>query len=138
MGLQSNLARVGAQTKAPSTMIYNQAAVVMPGGGVANPAAAYIPIGGAMVTPTTQQMTTPTLPINPQPIVTHQTNVQTVNKGYATVSKPSTAQKKVASPPKKTKNVEPPKEEKDNHQSKDDQQQPTEIKEESTISKKTA
>merc|ERR1712223_1147077 len=123
---------------APSTMIYNQAAVVMPGGGVANPAAAYIPIGGAMVTPTTQPMTTPTLPITPQPIVTPQTNVQPVNKGYATVSKPSTAQKKVASPPKKSKNVEPPKEEKDNHQIKDEPQQPTETKEDSTISKKTA
>merc|ERR1711899_181857 len=135
--LQSNLARVGAQTKAPSTMIYNQAAVVMPGGGVANPAAAYIPIGGAMVTPTTQQLTTPTLPITPQPIVTPQTNVQPVNKGYATVSKPSTALKKVASPPKKTKNVEPPKEEKDNHQIKDEPQQPNETKEDSTISKKT-
>merc|ERR1712062_333035 len=59
-----------------------------------------------------------------------------VNKGYATVSKPLTAQKKVASPPKKTKNVEI-KEEKDNHQNKDEQQQPTETKEDSTTPKKT-
>ena len=135
--LQSNLARVGAQTKAPNAMMYNQqGAVVMTGGGVANPAAAYIPIGGAIVAPSTQQITAPTLPITPQPIVAPQTTVLPVNKGYAAVSKPSAPQKKISSPPKKARNIEPPKEEKDNHLTEDDVKHSTETAEESTISKK--
>ena len=130
--LQSNLARIGAQTKAPNTIIYNQqGAVVMPGGGVANPAAAYIPIGGAMVTPTTQQISTPTLPITPQPIVAPQTTVQPAHKGYAAVSKPSTTQKKHTSPPKKSKNIEPVKVKEEKIQNKDiDEKNSTEKEEE--------
>merc|ERR1719367_426370 len=42
--LQTNLARVGAPGRASTSLMYNQqGAIVMPGGGVANPAAAYIP-----------------------------------------------------------------------------------------------
>ena len=135
--LQTNLARVGAQSKAPNTMIYNQqATVVMPGGAVANPAAAYIPIGGAIVAPTTQQISAPTLPITPQQIVPPQNTVQPVHKGYAAVSKPPSPSKKASSPPKKTKNTEPIKEEKDNHQTEDDVKPSTELKQESTISNK--
>lgn len=100
--LQTNLARVGASmSNATNTIRFNQpgAATMMSGGGIANPAAAYMqPIGGAIIT---------TLPLNPQPGIQPQTLAQQPpRKGYATVSKPSTTQSKGSTTTKNNKVVD--------------------------------
>ena len=102
--LQTNLARVGVSGRAANTIRFNQpGAVVMPGGGIANPAAAYIPIGGAIITPISSPLTTTTIPLNHQPVIRPQTLAQPVHKGYATVSKTPTTQNKGNTPPKNDK-----------------------------------
>ena len=101
--LQTNLARVGNSGRASNTLRYNHATgtVVMPGGGVANPAAAYIPIGGSLMAHGTSTISNTSIPLNHQPIVRHQAHVTSAHKGYATVSKPACVQKKVTMSPKR-------------------------------------
>lgn len=132
--LQTNLARVGAPGRASTMLMYNQqGAIVMPGGGVANPAAAYIPIGGAIIGPGTS-ITNTTVPLNNQAIMRPHVPTLPVHKGYATVSKASPSKDKDNTLQKLNQIEDPQMHSKENNQiESDDEKQPAEKAEEKIL-----